>query len=257
MKRAVCIVIMLLALGGEAAAATPYELYEQGNFKAAIAAGRAQKSAQGFAIAARAGLAEETMRDIRCLECIQQAQQDARKAIAADPKLPDGHVLLAVSLGQEGRLIGKISAGARRYPSIAKAELDAALAADPSNPFALAALGGWNIEIVRSGGPRLAQWIYGASVAEGLADFNKAFATAPGELVLRYQFAMTLAAYDVTTYEKVIDAALVKTQTDKPHGVYEVFAQARAKQLLDALRSKSPGLLDELLRRFQGYRLSG
>ena len=42
-------------------------------------------------------------------------------------------------------------------PAEAKEQLDAALAVDPDNAYALAALGGWNVEIVRVGGGFMAR----------------------------------------------------------------------------------------------------
>jgi hypothetical protein len=235
-----------------ARAATPFDLYEQGKYDAAIAAGIAQNNAAGFAIAARSELAAETMRAARCIECIQRAQDYARKAIAADPKTADGHVFLAVALGREGRLLSTFTVLRRAYPSKAKAELDAAIAADPKSYFAWSALGGWNIEIVHKGGARPAHLVYGASLEDGLAAFDKAFALAPDNVGLRYQYALTLSACDVNAYRARIEDALARAINGKPHGAYEAFVQARAKELREALRKGDMDAYAALVARDQG-----
>lgn len=241
-----------LLFAGVAQAATPFELYEQGKYDAAIVAGRAQNDAAGFTIAARSELAAETMRDTRCLDCILRAQDDARKAIAADPQNADGHVFLAVALGREGRLLSSFAVMRKGYPSQAKAELDAAIAADPKSYFAWSALGGWNIEIVHKGGERVARMVYGASLADGLAAFDKAFALAPGNIGLRYQYALTLSAFDVNVYRAKIEDALMRAQNGNANGVYEAFVQERAKELRDALRKGDMDAYAALVARDQG-----
>src|SRR5690242_16650108 len=229
---------LIIALGasGAALASSPFDLYEQGKYDAAIAAGVAANDAAGFAIAARATLAAETMGKARCLDCIEKAEAFARKAIAADPRNSDGQVFLAVALGREGRLESSFTVLRKGYPSEARRALDAALAADPHDAFAWGALGGWNIGLVSAGGARLAHVMYGASLDDGLADFDKAFALAPDNVALRYQYALSLSACDVDLYRGKIADALTRAVVGKPNGVYEAFAQSRAKELLTVLK---------------------
>ena len=250
--KAALVLAFALVFAGAAQAATPFELYEQGKYDAAVAAGRAQNDAAGFAIAARSELAAEAMRATRCLDCIRRAQDDARNAIAADSGNADGHVFLAVALGREGRLLSSFTVLRKGYPSQARAELDAAIAADPKSAFAWSALGGWNIEIVHKGGDRVARMMYGASLADGMSAFDKAFALAPDNIGLRYQYALTLSAYDVDAYRVKIEDALARAQNGKANGVYEAFVQTRAKELRDALKKGDMDAYAALVARDQG-----
>jgi hypothetical protein len=160
-------------------AATPYDIYATGRYDDAMKAGAASGTATGFTVAARAALADATTRPLPCLDCLYRAEEFARRAIAADPRLVEGHVYLAVAMGYEARVVGPVWARAHNYPGHAKDELDAALALDPKSVWALGALGGWNVVFVGSGGERLACWIYGGSVVMGLAVLASGFNSAP------------------------------------------------------------------------------
>ena len=254
-KFAFQIVLIASLLGTPVLAAdnSALSLYVAGKYQEAEDAGLAQADAAGLALAARSALAAEMMRAAPCLDCLKRAEDEARRAIALDPKMPDGHIYLSLALGYEARIQGLIAARLDEYPEQAKSNLDAALAADPGNCWALAALGGWNIEIVRGGGTTLARWLYGASVAEGLADFAKAFAAAPDNLVLRYQYALSLGGFDAQTYRDRIEDSLSRAVAAKPATAYEVFAQGRARELLDALKVNDAKNFARLVRRDQGY----
>jgi hypothetical protein len=233
-------------------ASAPWTLYAAGQYEQAIAAGLRRNDAFGFAIAARAELAREMMRDEPCLECLERAADYAREAISADPKLPEGHIYLATAMGYEARIIGPLVARLKGFPDKAKDEIDAAVADDPRDSWAWAALGGWNVEIVREGGV-LGRLIYGASVAQGIADFRKSFELDPGNIVLRFQFALSLAAYDRETYKSDIADALAAAAGDKPRTAYDGFAQSRARALQAALDSGDFANFDRLVRHDQGY----
>ena len=149
----------LLALVLAASAAengSLFALYAQGQYDEAMRQGAASGTAAGFAIAARAAMADAMMRAEPCLDCLKRAETYARRAIAADKDAADGHVWLAAALGYEARIVGLVRARLDNDPAQAKTNLDDALKAQPDNAYALAALGGWNVEIVRAGGKFLA-----------------------------------------------------------------------------------------------------
>jgi hypothetical protein len=247
-----CTLFALAAAPAFAADSPARAFYVAGQYAQAAAAGEAEGDAAGFAVAARAILAQ-MVQTHPCLECAQHAERDARRAIALDPKLADGHLLLAASLGAQGRIEGILVARAHDYPGQAKTQIDAALAADPGNCFAIAGEGGWNIEVVRIGGETLARWIYGARLDTGMADFAKAFACAPDNPALRYQYALTLSAFDPVRYRGQIEDALTRAATAKPATAFETFLQGRARELLAALKANDPDAFARLVRRDQGY----
>jgi tetratricopeptide (TPR) repeat protein len=248
----VAFVALLFGATASRADSNALALYKSGSYAQSEKAGLAQGDAQGYAIAARAVLADEMMR-APCLDCLKRAEVYARRAIAADPKYAEGHIYLTVALGYESRIIGIIEARVRGYPKEAKDNIDEALADDPSNPWALAALGGWNIEIDRNAGATLGKWVYGATIDQGRTNFEKAIAADPKNLVVRYQYALALTAYDLDTYHEGIVASLTKALAITPSTAYETFEQNRARSLLDAIKSGDPDTIQTVVHRDQGY----
>jgi hypothetical protein len=242
----------LWAPGAGAADTGALALFTAGKYVQAEKAGAAEGNAQGYAIAARSVLADELMHP-PCLECLQRAEAYARKAIAADPKYPEGHIYLAVTFGYEARIIGIIEARFRGYAEESRQNLDAVIAVEPNNAWALAGLGGWNIEIVRSAGETLARWTYNASLKTGHEYFAKAFAVDPNNLVLRYQYALVLGAYDPDLYRKEIEDALGRAAAGTPHSEFDKFEQARAHALLEAIKSGDVTGFSQMVRHDQGY----
>ncbi|HEY4939906.1 MAG TPA: hypothetical protein VII56_00640 [Rhizomicrobium sp.] len=242
-----------LAASPAFAAPTPYDIYAAGHYADAIKAGTAAGTASGFLVATRAALADATTRRATCLDCLRRAESFARKATALDPHLADAHVYLAVAMGYEARIVGPVWARAHNYPGQAKDELDAALAIDPKDPWALAALGGWNVEIVRTGGDYLASWLYDATVDKGLAVFAAAFKVAPDNLAIRYQYALSLSGYDADRFAKEIKDAFARIAKLKPATAYEALARARAAELSILLAKSDRASFDAKVHAYQGY----
>lgn len=255
MKRAAAALALALFAAPVAMAAerTPQQLYQSGQYDAAIAAGHAAGTANGYTVAARAELAKERLRAKPCLDCIKRAQADARKAIAADPKAPLPRVFLAATLGYEARIIGTVQAKLKGFAGEAKDNLDAALKADPNNPWVLAAMGGWHIGVVNGGGSMLASMMYGATVKKGLAYYARAMEADPAGIPIRFQYALSLSAYDREAYAKQIEAALKFAATGKPRTAYEEVMQGQARRLLELFQRKDWDHYDKLVHKYQGY----
>ena len=243
----------LFLVSQPAFAETPFQLYEDGRFAEAERAAIAEGDAAGYALAARAVLAAEMMRPEPCSLCLEQAEALAQHAIDLDPKLPEGRIEFVVALGYRARLMGALEAHFKGFAEKARTNIEAAIAADPGNAWAWAALGGWNIEIAHDAGKTLARWLYGASLKNGLEDFSKAFSAAPDSLVIRYHYALTLAACHEPVYHDAILDALSRAVAATPHGAYEAYAQKCARELLAALKAGDMDTFDRLMRHDQGY----
>ena len=246
-------VLALVLLAPAAHAQTPFQLYVEGRFIEAEKSALAEGGAAGYALAARAELAAEMMRPEPCGPCLAHAQQLAQLAIDLDPKLAEARIEFVVALGYQARLMGALEANFKGFAEKAKVNIDAAIADDPRDAWAWAALGGWNIEIAHDAGSALARWLYGASLSAGFADFAKAFAVAPDSLVIRFHYALSLAACHDDAYRSTILDALTRAAGATPQSAYEVYAQKCARELLAALKARDMETFNQLVRHDQGY----
>ncbi|HEX4028558.1 MAG TPA: hypothetical protein VHX18_13140 [Rhizomicrobium sp.] len=247
---------LLLLAPAAARAATADDvlaLYAKGEYEQAAQAGEASHNAMGLAIAARAVLADEVLRDSPCMPCLERAEKLARAAIAADPHLAFGHVWLAVTLGYEARIIGAVRARLKDAPAQSRKALDTAVAEDPKNAYAVSALGGWHIEIVRGGGATLARFLYGATEGEAISLFDRAVRLAPDNVAVRYQIALSLAGFDAEKYRARITTELKAAASGTAETAYEKKIQTRAQELLGLFALAPHDGFDSLVRKYQGF----
>jgi tetratricopeptide (TPR) repeat protein len=230
-----------------------FALYAKGDYDAAARVGEAAHTPQGLAIAARAVLADDVLRETPCLECVQRAERLARAAIAADPHFAYGQVWLAVSLGYQSRIIGIVKARLADMPAQSKAALDTAVHDDPNNAFAVSALGNWHIEVVKGGGAFLARTLYGARESEAIALFDRAEKVAPGNVAVRYQIALALLGYDAARFHARIVTELRAAVAATPQTAYEKRVQDRANDMLGLVNHGPEDALATKLRKYQGF----
>jgi len=253
MRRLALLLMLLAPIGAAAADNGLYAIYASGDYAGAEQAGVAAHSAEGYAIAARAAMADAILRPSPCLDCLKKAESFARQAVAADPRYPDGQIWLAVSLGYQARIIGIVKARLADAPEQSKAALDAALQSDPKNPFAVSSMGGWHIEIVKGGGSLMARLLYGASESKALQFFDDAARLAPGNVAVRYQIGLSLAGFDADKYRVRIQSEWTAAIHDMPETAYEKAMQERASRMLALLEKGEQAGLVAMVRQYQGY----
>ena len=254
MKRALVLAVLLVPLSARAATNDEiFAVYARGEYEQAARMGEASHTAPGLAIAARAVLAEDVLRDTPCLACLERAEKLSREAIAADPHFAFGQVWLAVALGYQARITGAVKARMKNAPAQSKAALDAAVADDPKNAYVVSALGGWHIEVVRGGGAPLARLFYGARESEAIALFDRAIRLAPDNVAVRYQVALSLAGFDAAKYQTRIVSELKASISATPDTAYEKKIQARAGELLALMNQGGHDAFDTRVRKYQGF----
>ena len=248
-------IVILIAFASPAlseSANTPIALYRAGDYEGAVAAGEAEGTGEGLAVAARAVLADANLREVPCLPCLQRAERFARRSTALDRKRPDAFVYLAASLGYQSRIVGTLRARFARYPEQAKEAIDEALAIAANDSWSLAAAGAWHIEVVRNGG-FLARPLYGARVDVGRDYFRRAIAAEPDNLVIRVQYALSLSGYDFDANREEAFAELSAAAKTAPRTAYETALKTRALRLLDLIEANSIADYLALVNRYQGY----
>jgi hypothetical protein len=250
------LVVLLLLIPVSAGAATTEEIfavYARGDYEQAARLGEAARTAPGLAIAARAVLADAVLRDTPCMACLQRAEKLSRDAIAADPHFAFGQVWLAVALGYQSRILGPIRSRLKDTPNQSKTALNLAWQADSANAFAISALGGWHIEVVRAGGAFLARHVYGATEEQGISMFDLAVKTDPGNVAVHYQIALSLAGFDAEKYQARVAAELKAAISGTAQTAYEKKIQGRAAELLGLMNQGAHDAVASRVRKYQGF----
>ncbi len=230
-----------------------YQLYRAGKYADAMKQGAAENDGKGFALAAAAAIGDAAEHIPPCLACVKRAEDYAKKAIAADPKQAEGYIFYAMSLGLDSHIIGTMSALNKGYASLSKKQIDEALKLAPHNARALATLGGWNLEVVRGAGSWIASMSYGASADKGIAAFEKGIAADPKDLVLHYQFALSMAGLDADEYRDKIEKQLTEAANGTPGSAYDALSQKRAAELLGLLKAGKDDAFEAKVKAYQGF----
>jgi hypothetical protein len=253
----VCVAALSLLIAGAAQAGVPPKAeaaYTAGAFIDAATFAEADGSAEALAFAARARIADAIMRDgPYCEPCLRSAETIAQTAIDRDPKLAEGYIQYAIALGFRGRLIPLMEARTERLPEKGRAAIDKALELAPHSPWALAARGAWNLEIVDRAGPVLADVTYGAGRTSGLQDFREALARDPSNLLLHFHFALTILALDLDDFRAEAAVALTAAERDSRADALSQFTRKRARELSVLLKTGTDKEISARVRELQGY----
>jgi hypothetical protein len=222
--------------------------------KTPIKAGEAAKTGEALAVAARAAFAEANLSET----AVPALSSGASKAMPAARlhsivRGPRRSFILQRRSAIRRGLSATSQRRFRHYPEDAKAAIDQALAVAPNDDWALASAGAWNIEVVRNGGALLARAIYGARVETGKEYFYKAFVAQPNNLVIRFQFALSLSGYDFDANSDAVAGVLDSVRAIEPRTVYEGVIKERALRLLDLIKANRRAEFLALVHRYQGY----
>jgi hypothetical protein len=107
--------------------------------------------------------------------------------------------------------------------------------------------------VVRAAGSWIASMSYGASADKGIEAFNKGIAANPKDLVLHYQFALSMAGLDADKYHDRIVTQLTDAASGTPDTAYDEMSQKRAKELLDLLKAGKEEAFEAKVKAYQGF----
>lgn len=226
-------------------------LYDDGQFAAALAASRALNSADGFALAARIELVliRYFMAGEERPAAITAALADALRALEINPDHLEGNLQAAISIGYRGMLrrsIGDARAG-KRY-------IDNALAHYPQNPWAEAALGGWNGEVVMEAGRFFAAALFGAGRKKAVRHFRAALEVEPENIGIRTSFAITLLRFNRQRFEDEAVQVLSGSVAMVAKNALDEILLRQSRELLQALELGQRRELEALLARATAIR---
>ncbi len=257
LKSAMVLGLAVLSCAGFAAAdtgslETATKLYASGDYAQAAHSARALPSARANALAARALLAQARFapRSERAV-LVEAARTTAASAISRDPAIVEGHLQLAVALGFQGRAVGNYFAHQQGLATEARAAIDAALALEPENAWALALSGTWHLEIVNGAGPLLASALYDANRAAGISHIRQAVSAHDVSVIVLHQCALQLLAHDTRAFGEEAERILLAAGHAQVATAFERHTQRQADRLLRAYRSGSDSMLRREITREQ------
>jgi hypothetical protein len=209
--------------------------YVAGDYARAVELARKAGGAEDLALAARAVNAVAYFDGGRkaARRIADEALGIAEEAVAADASLPEAHLQAAIALGLKGARMSPVRALVSGLAGKVRDKIDAALALDSENPWALSTSGAWRIEVARRGGGSL----YGADPVLGRQEFLKARALAPENPTIAFECALRLLADGRAEWRAeglaALDGALAATPTTK----FEADVIALAQEFETAIKA--------------------
>ncbi len=190
------VIVVLSCSATVSAAPSPkaFTLFAEGYYEEAAAFADDKGGAENHALAARALNAEAYLaKDNKMARRIaKRALAHAEIAIQDDPNLVEGHLQAAISYAQRGARMSPVRAFVSGTAQKARALLDHALQLEPENAWALSSSGAWHLEVARRAG----EGRYGAKAQTGIQQFAAARATDPANLLIAYEAALRILAYE-------------------------------------------------------------
>lgn len=229
-------------------------LYNAGEFEATLAAARALDTADGFALASRAGLVlmRYFMPPGERPATIASALADARLALEMDPEHLEGNLQAAISIGYRGKLKRSMSdawAG-KKY-------IDTALLHHPDSAWAKAVLGGWHGEVVMEAGRFFAGMLFSAKRKRAVQYFRAGLAIEPENIAIRTGFAITLLRFNRPRFEteaiELLSGTIALAAENAPGNALDEMLVGQSQDLLGALKEDRREDMKALLRRLTAF----
>lgn len=235
---------------GPAVAGPAMDLFNQSRFMEAAIAARAEHTPDSDALAARATLvvaAYQTTDRARANILIDQAIDDAGRAIAAYPGHEEGQLQLAIAVGYHAKLNRSPKEGRD-----ARKLMEKVLRQAPENAYAWALLGGWHGESVADIGSFLAGTVMGARKSEAIRNFEEALRRDPNNPTFPILFAFTLVRLDEKNWPQVRQLLLRASQQKATDG-FQSLLQAQGRNVLITLDSAGEKAAKTLVKRYQPF----
>lgn len=165
----------------------------------------------------------------RLLEEVIEYTDQAGELVQADIVAMFGRVYAKARLGEELSVPVVLKRG---YTSQIPKELDALLARQPQQPFALALYGGYEAGVIRKVGKMVGRMTYGVSADKMELYFNRSFKQADDLPIGHYEYANALTyVYGDDEQKKVLEH-LKRAVAIKPISAMEALEVAHAQKLL-------------------------
>jgi hypothetical protein len=163
----------------------------------------------------------------------KHAMRIAKDILAIEPDNNQAKLLYAIAYGFYGRTVSPLKAWRKKIPKKIETAILEAVETNPENANSFALYAGWHMAVCAKAGPKRAQRMYGASVIDGIANFEKARSLLPNDLMINANYALMLFATDAELYDpKISQLALTITEA-VPNNSAESFVQTLVKDIIE------------------------
>ena len=206
--------------------------FTEGRYNDAAEIARADATADGYAFAARAHLAQamSVMSDQPAPDLVDRAKDLALSALELNPNHVEGRLQLAIAISLKARPMSASAALRSGYGEKARSLAESVLADDPDNFYAHGFMAIWHVEVVRRGG-RFGASMFGASLEEARRHYALARTIRDDDAATHWQYARALAALNPKRHNSVILAALDRALQAPARSELEALMQVRAGAL--------------------------
>lgn len=210
-----------------------YAKYVAGDYDGAVEEAAALGGAGNLTLAARAlnSLAYFGDNAKENRQTANEAFDYAEEAAELDPAFPQARLEAAIGLSLRAANMGAARVVALNLPGRARRHLDAALALDPENFWALSTSAAWRMGVARKGGGS----VYGADPQAGYEEFMRARALAPRNVVVAYECARGLIASKREEWRATGMTALAIATAGAPESAFEQQVQELAREFAGAI----------------------
>ncbi len=212
------------------------DLFESGDYAAAITQARRQHTAAGYALAAEAASVQIMLTvTSNPVKAARRAKASAQKALALEPQNPEALIQYAVALGLETRALSPMKAVMGSMAQKSKTANEIAYAAAPDDARIMALQGAWHLGAVQKAGEKRAMKMFGANMEEGLAWYEAAIVRASDDVLVTSNYALSLLAIDPAQYRSECEALLKRLASLTPKTAAGAAMQTRMAVFLPIL----------------------
>ncbi len=210
------------------------DMFERGNYNGVMEHGRADGTALGYSLAARAALMKGAFHEKgeEAVVLLHAALSDIEKSLLLDPSALEARLTAAMAIGFEAKRKTAIGLGKTARRIMEKLAHDY-----PNSQIAVGALGGWHAEVSAEG--FLARMALGGRMRTARKYFEKGVAIGGDDVAFLLEYCKFLARRGPKHYPatiKVVDQIQALTPTDALEKIF----QTKAANIKAAIVLKKP-----------------
>lgn len=181
----------------------------------------------------------------------KHAMQIANDILAMDPDNKQAKLLYAIAYGFYGRTVSPLKAWRKKIPKKIETAILEAVETNPENANSFALYAGWHMAVCAKAGPKRAKRMYGASIADGIANFEKARSLTPNDMMINANYALMLFATDAQLYSPKINQLVQLISEATPMNSAESNVQKIVKEIVE--NHESPKKAHDAAEAFLGW----